>query len=763
MRPNAMLSLAKITSAACRTWPLLSLALTLGSLVAVGGDSPVATAAGVSKKSSVGWDLHVTLPESPVWDRWFESEKEGPPQFTELRPQDLLGTNREALLAALGLWIYGPSPALPEFAPMLLEGSYTGHECGHITLRVGGSGAADAPVQLETAHPKGSGQPSPILHPPTSPGRVLLLCGPTDLTLSEAAARGWVAVRMAFTNAGSAPATNVSMLPEIPTIAHEAWRIRRVINFLVIQPGVPPSRVVLVGQGFGAKVALWAAAQDERATAVLAVDSGPGGACPFGLWTEAEFGPGIEIVTREHSGWFSPGLRFFTGREHRLPVDAPALLACLAPRPTLIATALNNPKESAWAVEQAWRAAMPCFDRAGAEAALALDIRAGDGRASASDWDRWLDWLEARLAGETPAVSAVSGPRFPTYDGWLKAGGTPLDPQDFAPRGPMDLLVSTNGDWIQTPEAWRERAAALKATVREALGKPTPSDDSSQRTLPPAAVAPGAGSLPTWLAQEPLDIHSGLSGRIFYRTNIVGTDRRLPALVWLHPWSVPTGHEAAAFRKEQPWLALTRSGSVVLTFDLIGCGSRVEEGLNFHRRNPGGSLLGQMVQDAQDAVSALAQHPHVDPGQVFLLGCGPGGVVALHAAALDDRVAGVLSVGGFPPMRSITPGEPNSALAGLALQPSLLPQLGRFIDWEPHLPHDFTDLLALVAPRPTLIVVPGVNRFASVEDIRTAVEAARPVYALLGNPDALVLQIKDDYHHFTPDQVWCLCNDDAQR
>jgi hypothetical protein len=46
---------------------------------------------------------------------------------------------------------------------------------------------------------------------------------------------------------------------------------------------------------------------------------------------------------------FEAFLRFFAGRENKLPVDQPELIACIAPRPCLISTALNDAVESVWA------------------------------------------------------------------------------------------------------------------------------------------------------------------------------------------------------------------------------------------------------------------------------------------------------------------------------------------------------------------------------------------------------------------------------
>ena len=53
----------------------------------------------------------------------------------------------------------------------------------------------------------------------------------------------------------------------------------------------------------------------------------------------------IELITRNFPDWLHPRLRFFAGRENKLPVDQPELIACIAPRPCLISTALNDAVE----------------------------------------------------------------------------------------------------------------------------------------------------------------------------------------------------------------------------------------------------------------------------------------------------------------------------------------------------------------------------------------------------------------------------------
>ena len=56
----------------------------------------------------------------------------------------------------------------------------------------------------------------------------------------------------------------------------------------------------------------------------------------------ADSGEGIETTTRRFPTWFAPQLRFFAGREDRLPVDGNLLAAMIAPRPLLMEWGNND-------------------------------------------------------------------------------------------------------------------------------------------------------------------------------------------------------------------------------------------------------------------------------------------------------------------------------------------------------------------------------------------------------------------------------------
>jgi dienelactone hydrolase len=54
--------------------------------------------------------------------------------------------------------------------------------------------------------------------------------------------------------------------------------------------------------------------------------------------------------------------------------------------------------------------------------------------------------------------------------------------------------------------------------------------------------------------------------------------------------------------------------------------------------------------------------PYIDPKRIYVAGFALGGTVALHAAALDDRIAGVASFAGFTPFRSDSLDKPTGGI-----------------------------------------------------------------------------------------------------
>src|SRR6476660_4794237 len=89
----------------------------------------------------------------------------------------------------------------------------------------------------------------------------------------------------------------------------------------------------------------------------------------------------------------------------------------------------------------------------------------------------------------------------------------------------------------------------------------------------------------------------------------------------------------------QPANVLNRLGYVTLAFDMRGCGESEGE---FGR-----VICLEQVEDTRNALSFLARHPAVDGSRVAVIGSSFGGAVAVYAGGIDERVAAVISNGGW--------------------------------------------------------------------------------------------------------------------
>jgi dienelactone hydrolase len=713
-------------------------------------------------------ELRRVLPPSAPWEAWLEESGELPPDFTrwpgvpELPDPLRLASGpavttpaewtprRAELLGLFQHYVFGsvpPPPGNVRVAERQIRRE-SGAHLEEVTLEFGPE--HQARLRLEILRPPGPG-PFPVFLTQYNHRRWALI----------AVSRGYLACVYAGADArdDTTPWRNLWPAHDWTKLTRRAWAASRCVDYLETLPEADVRHIALTGHSRNGKTSLIAAALDERITAVISSSSGAGGACPWRCFSEAHFGEGIELITRNFPDWLHPRLRFFVGREDRLPIDQHELIACIAPRPVLLSTALNDNVESVWAIEQCQRAAQPVFTLLGAPDHLNLRYRPGPHATDAEDIESYLDWLDGKFGRSAHPVA--DAPIYPTFADWQKAGGTPLDPAQFPARGLEDLLQTASGAPLDTPEEWGAKRREIRERIVQILGESPPmaTDPGGAYGAEPSPVAAllRRDTPPARLVKESLSFGNYVTGDLYYPTNVAGTTRQLPAFVWLHPLSVSHGYVAGYHRGETPHLALTRSGYAVFAFDQIGNGARIEEVRHFYRRYPNWSLLGKTVADTRAAVDVLRGHRHVDPDQIYLTGYGTGALAALHAAALDDRVAGAIVVGGITPWRLDTAASGTGGVARWSHALPWVPRLAAFIGNESLIPYDVPELLALIAPRPVQLITPGIDYQTNLESLRLAVHEARRVFTWLGAPQSLVLQKTDSYHHFSPELVWCLC------
>jgi pimeloyl-ACP methyl ester carboxylesterase len=410
--------------------------------------------------------------------------------------------------------------------------------------------------------------------------------------------------------------------------------------------------------------------------------------------------------------------------------------------------------ESIWAIEHTYLSARRVYDLFGKGKDFNLRYRPGGHETRAEDIEAYLDWLDSVFGRAEYALPDCA--IFPTYSAWLKVTDEKIDPNSFPTNnGLSGLLAGPEDQMIKTTDGWLKKRDSVRARILWGLGE-SPNYAESQPGSYGAEASHrstllGRASVPVGLAKRSLNFGNYVSGDLYFPTNAERAEAKLPVVVWLHPISISDGYTAGYKRGENPHIALARTGCAVFAFDQVGNGTRVEEVKNFYLRYPHWSLLGKQVEDTLAAVEALRQIEFIDPRRVVLLGYATGGATALHAAALDERIAGVVSVAGFTPMRLDVATKGTGGIAREAGWLPLQPRLGAFVGNEGRIPYDYHELLAMIAPRPVFVFAPKIDWHATLADVKSCVEEAGRVYELFDAKAALRFEQLDDYNHFSPE------------
>ena len=530
-------------------------------------------------------------------------------------------------------------------------------------------------------------------------------------------------------------------------IIAKAWLAGRTLDYLFDPDRKYPlaaGQVGIIGFSRYGKQAMIAAALDERITAVVARSPGSPASCPYRFTSRDTF---AEAPADFPSQWFLPSLRSYTGREHELPIDAHGWYALIAPRRVLVHTAHNDGCEPTLAVERAYLQGREVYRLLGKPEHLRIHYREGAHSPITDEHRRQnLDWFDLAFGRGTARQEDFPETLLHHFD-WAEWKSQ---------QTPADLIVP--------PRTADGQADAIRRNVAWMLGHPPEQISWDGRYTFLSAEESAMMTHDRWavgdVARLPVSFGENVRGNLYYRPDAAGPR---PVVIWLHPYSYHSGYnEGYGVEGTTVYYRLAQAGYIVLAYDQCGFGLRLLEGTGFYAEHPRWSRLGRMVHDAHCAVDFVVggkgriatrregqQPPEFDSSRVYLLGYSLGGTVALHAAALDQRVSGVACFSGFAPWRSAK--DDVRAIGGLARLwqwHALVPKLGLFEGHEAALPYDYDDLLRLIAPRPCLIVAPERDRNHPVGEVRACVERARSAWPTAMAEAGLSALYPDDINRF---------------
>jgi hypothetical protein len=191
-----------------------------------------------------------------------------------------------------------------------------------------------------------------------------------------------------------------------------AWGAMRGMDYLETDRDIDPTRVAIMGHSKMGKATLWAAAQDERFALAISAQSGCAGAA---LWRRKSGETLKKMVTR-FPYWLCRNAWKFVEQEDDLPVDQHLLLACMAPRPVYVHSAVGDTwADSRGEYLSVYHAspvyellggkglaseASPAVGQAIIESDVGYHVREGGHSIELYDWMRYLDFADYHLKGK---------------------------------------------------------------------------------------------------------------------------------------------------------------------------------------------------------------------------------------------------------------------------------------------------------------------------------------------------------------------------
>ena len=546
-------------------------------------------------------------------------------------------------------------------------------------------------------------------------------------------------------------------------LMRRAYGASRAIDYLYTLKEVDREKIGITGHSRNGKLSLIAAAFDERITACIPSSGGTGAEVPWRYNSHNFDIEDIAYLACAQPAWLHPRLRFFIGREHKLPVDQNFFMALIAPRGLMLSTALSEGASNPWGIEQAYHASKKVYDFFGTPENIAIRSRYGLHSVCARDMEDYIDFFDYVFGRSNRKPENKLFYDY-SFEKWADLSGEQINAEDYEPKGITDLLSGLSGKTISSAGDWKNKSYDIIRKIEWALGE-EPAGVTNPGPVRLSKGGRGEVSFGTFLVR-PLNIdgigvmsvspYNGfgdqLFGYLYYPENNEGNPVRnnLPVLIYLHEYDYSKGFNSY-HRIEEIIRSAVNEGYAVFCYDMIGFGNRIEEGTHFYDRYPRWSKLGKMVTDVRGAVDALVNMEFIDGNRIFVSGYSLGATVGLYSAALDERICGVISVCGFTPMRTELPDRGTEGIKRYSHLHGLIPRLGFFTGNEERIPYDYHELLGAIAPRPVLVIAPELDKDAHHSDVVTCVKEAGKVYDLYGSPENIELFSPEDISRLSPE------------
>jgi cephalosporin-C deacetylase-like acetyl esterase len=498
--------------------------------------------------------------------------------------------------------------------------------------------------------------------------------------------------------------TAATLLPVgLPLSGLQVYENMRAVDYLLTRPEVDGDRIGVTGASGGGNQTMYAGAMDDRLKAVVPV-------CSVGNY-QAYLGAACclcEVV---------PGALRFT--EEWGP------LAMVAPRALLVVSATKDARQfSPGEAKRSLALAEPVFRLLGKPENVRHAIFESGHDYSRPMREAMYGWMTKHLKGEgdggpipEPEIKTETPEALRCYPGNSRPADWLTLPKFAAAEG-RKLLAARPEQ--RTAAEWEATAKGLRAALVEKVLGGLPAPGGADISKVEFATAAGEGDKHGFYTEANLRLSAVVDRgpkrqgeRLAVVLGFDGGPSNAPLVRGLHD------HGFAVAR-----LALRATGEHGWPSDRVGRApdhNTAEWGLWLGR-----PLLGQWVQDVRRLIDTLGRK------DVVLVGDGPAGLVALAAAATDDRVTAVAAVG---TLASFVSDEPFVGQRLGVIPPGVLRHVG-----------DVAYVAALAAPKRVVIAggVSGGGKPLAADALLAAYRPAADVWKLLGAEGRLVVTDKTD-------------------
>lgn len=198
-------------------------------------------------------------------------------------------------------------------------------------------------------------------------------------------------------------------------IAIWAYALRAGMDYLETDKDINPNQVAPLGCSISGKVALWAAATDQRFGMALLSTAGHGGDA---IWRR-EFGETLDNMCNYLPTWICRNANKYAKNVTKMPVDQHSLLACIAPRPLYVATAQHDlwadqkgqwmgtynaaPSYLLYNKKVAFKSSeQPPINQPIVESSIGYHVRSGVHGLELYDWEKYMQFIEYHFINIEP-------------------------------------------------------------------------------------------------------------------------------------------------------------------------------------------------------------------------------------------------------------------------------------------------------------------------------------------------------------------------